>query len=157
MHVRSILWPLFGASAIAGIDQAVKLVVLSTQSQFTVIPGFFAIGLASNTGSAFSLFRQLPRMLTVLGILFVAVMIGYCCQGPASASRREHAGVALVVGGATGNLIDRLRPGYVVDYVNIFVGGYHWPTFNLPDSSIVVGVAYLALESIRDGGARRPE
>lgn len=157
MHIGSILWPLFGASAIASIDQAVKLVVLSTQSQFTVIPGFFAIGLVSTTDVAFSLFRQFPRMLTVLGILFVAVMIGYFCQRAVSVSRREYAGVALVVGGATSNLIDRLRLGYVVDYLNMFAVGYHGPAFNLADSSIVVGIACLALESIRGGGPRRPE
>lgn len=157
MRIESIRWPLFGASAIAGIDLATKLVVLSTQSQFTVISGFFAIGLASNTGAAFRIFRQFPRMLTVLGILFLAVMMGYFCQRGMGASRREYAGVALVVGGAISNLIDRFRLGSVVDYLNVFAVGYPGPTFNLADSSIAIGIACLALESIRGGGPRRPE
>ena len=156
MHVRSILWPLFGAAAIAWIDQAVKFVVLAMQPEFTVIPGFLAIGPASDAGAAFNLFRQFPRMLTVLGILLVAILIGYYGQRAASVSRREQTGVALVVGGATGNLIDRLRLGYVVDYLNVFVSGHQWP-FNLADWSIIAGAACLALASIPYGSARRSE
>lgn len=157
MRIGHICWPLFGGSAVAAIDQAVKLVVLSTPSQVTVIPGFFAIGLASNTVAVFQTFRQFPRMLTILGILFVAVMMGYFGQRAVSGSGREYAGVALVVGGAASNIMDRFRLGYVVDYLNVFAIGGHGVTFSLADSSIVAGIACLALEAIRLAGPRRPE
>jgi len=66
--------------------------------------------------------------------------------------------VPLLMGGAMGNLIERLRLGYVVDYLDLFVGDYHWPTFNLADSALSTGIACLVLAMLRGrpAGLERP-
>lgn len=149
MSARWVKWPLVGAVAIAAADQAIKSVVLTAQPHVTVIPGFFAISLATNTGAAFSLFREFPRILTVSGILVLAGLLGYLWQQAGAATRLERTAVSLLMGGAMGNLIDRLRLGYVVDYLDVFVGDDHWPTFNLADSAVSTGIACLVLVMLR--------
>jgi signal peptidase II len=145
MSARWMKWPLVGAVAIPAADQAIKSVVLTAQPHVTVIPGFFAISFATNTGAAFSLFREFPRILTVGGILVLAGLSGYLWQQAGTATRLERTAVSLLMGGAMENLIDRLRLGYVVDYLDVVVGDYHWPTFNLADSAVSTGIACLVL------------
>jgi signal peptidase II len=149
MSMPWFISPLVGAAAIAAADQAIKIVVLAVQPHVTVVPGFFAISFAANPGAAFSVFRQFPRMLTVLGILILAALVGYLWETAGTASRFELTALSLLLGGAVGNLIDRLRLGYVVDYLDVFVGKYHWPTFNLADSALSIGVACLAFLALR--------
>jgi len=150
---RRLMWPFLGAAAIAAADQAIKLAVLAVQPHVTVIPGFFAISFATNTGAAFSLFRKFPGALTVLGIAILAGLIVYMLRRSATATRLVQTALALLVGGAAGNLIDRVRLGYVVDYLDVFVGTYHWPTFNLADSTLNIGAVLLAWAWLRGAAA----
>jgi signal peptidase II len=142
-------WPLFGAAIVAALDQTVKLAMLLIRPQTAVIPGFFALGFGTNAGVAFGLFREFPMAVTVLsGVILVAILI-YLSRVAHVATPLERTALLLLIGGAAGNLIDRFRLGYVVDYLDLFVGQYHWPAFNLADSAVSIGVGCLALASVR--------
>jgi len=147
---RRWLAPLFGAALVAGLDQAVKRIVLEVRPDIAVIPGLFSVTFGTNTGVAFGLFRGFPLGVTSLGLAMLVGILAYLVRVAPVAGRLERTGLALLLGGAAGNLIDRFRLGYVVDYLDVYVGEYHWPTFNLADSAITVSVALLAL------GLRRP-
>ena len=145
MQGHPLRWPLLGAALIAGLDQLIKAVVLLTEPQVSVIPGFFAIRLATNTGAAFSLFQGFPRLVTLVGVLVLAGLMAYLWRRAGRGSRPERTALALLIGGAVGNLIDRLRFGYVVDFLDVYVGTYHWPTFNLADSAVSIGAVSLLI------------
>lgn len=148
-----LMWPLLGAASIAAVDQTVKLAVLVIRPQVSAIPGFFALSFGTNTGAAFGLFQGFPLGVTVLGgAILVAVLI-YLIRVAHVATPLERTALSLLLGGASGNLIDRVRLGYVVDYLDLFVGQYHWPAFNLADSAISIGVGCLVFLSIRDSAA----
>ncbi|HEX6738567.1 MAG TPA: signal peptidase II, partial [Vicinamibacteria bacterium] len=84
-------------------------------------------------------------VVSALALLAIAV---YAWRLPAS-SRLPRLALALVIGGAVGNLIDRARLGYVIDFVDVFWGTYHWPAFNVADSAISVGVVLLVFDILR--------
>jgi signal peptidase II len=147
MHPRRrLVWPLFGASIIAGMDQAVKLVVVGLRPRLSVIPGLFAISFRTNTGTAFGLLQEIPMTLTLVGLFMLLGLLIYLPRASRAGNPWEPTALALIIGGVTGNLIDRLRWGYVVDYLDVFIGTYHWPTFNLADIAISAGVGLLLLE-----------
>ena len=149
MNVRfAVVWPLVASCAVAGLDQAVKLMVLAVKPNLSVIPGFFSIRFARNTGAAFSLFAGFPGVLAAVGVAILAGLLFYLCNRGAAAPVPERIGLSLLIGGAVGNLVDRFRLGYVVDYLDVFVGNYHWPTFNLADSAVTLGVVCLLASSI---------
>ena len=144
--------PLLGAALVAALDQWIKRLVVETRPNFTVIPGLFSVSFGTNTGVAFGLFREFPLGVTLLGLgLFAGILI-YIIRAAPVADGLERAGLALLLGGAAGNLIDRFRLGYVVDYLDVYIGEYHWPAFNLADSAITVSVALLVLALWRRRG-----
>jgi signal peptidase II len=150
---RRLMWSLLGAVSIAAMDQTVKLAVLAIRPQVPVIPGLFALSFGTNTGVAFGLFQGFPLGVTVLGgAILVAVLI-YLIRVAHVATPLERTALSLLLGGASGNLIDRVRFGYVVDYLDFFVGQYHWPAFNLADSAINIGVGCLIFLSVRGSAA----
>ncbi len=118
-----------------------------------VIDGFFSFVHARNTGMAFSLFADaapwfrelvLPaaQLIIILAVLAMFRMVG-------GAARLSRVALALVLGGAAGNLYDRLLHGYVTDFLDFYVSSYHWPAFNVADSAITIGAGLLILESMR--------
>ncbi len=127
---------------------------LSMGSPVEVIPGFFQLTLVHNTGMAFGLLggTAIPGkawLLTAVSVgLLVAIVWFAWRAGPLSAM--TIAGLAAMLSGAIGNIIDRLLYGYVVDFVDIYVGTAHWPAFNIADATICTGVGLLMLESVRD-------
>jgi signal peptidase II len=137
--------PLLGAAAVAALDQWIKRLVVETRPDFTVIPGLFSVSFGTNTGVAFGLFREFPLGVTLLGLVLFAGILLYIIRAAPGADGLERAGLALLLGGAAGNLSDRFRLGYVVDYLDVYVGEYHWPAFNLADSAITVSVGLLVL------------
>ena len=149
MNANAFLWPLAGACVLAGLDQIVKLLMLATKPDLSVIPGFFSIRFATNTGAAFSLFAGFPNALGLVGLSILVGLLFYLWKRAAIAPPLERVGLSLVIGGALGNLVDRFRLGYVVDYLDVFVRDYHWPTFNLADSAVTVGAACLIAASMR--------
>ena len=139
------------------LDQLTKALVRSELSLFesrTVVPGFFDLTRIHNTGAAFGLLQTLdfPFKTAVLILVASAALAGlayYAATLPA-VQRLSRAGLALVLGGAVGNLVDRATLGYVVDFVDLYwgEGGWHFWAFNVADASITVGVSLLLLEML---------
>ncbi|MBR4860219.1 MAG: signal peptidase II [Alphaproteobacteria bacterium] len=123
---------------------------------------FFNIVFTWNPGTSFSMFRALGESAPLVMIVAISFVIGGILYYLfARAKKYEIVPLALVCGGALGNLVDRIRFGAVIDFLDFHVGGWHWPAFNVADVCIVVGVGlyllnmYLArqkcLKSIKDG------
>lgn len=116
---------------------------------------FFNLMLSYNPGAAFSFLSDAGGwqrwFFVVLALLVSAVIVLWLRRLPA-AQRWTAAALALVVGGAIGNVIDRLVYGHVVDFLDFYIGHWHWPTFNIADSAISVGVAILLIDGLFGGG-----
>ena len=121
-----------------------------------VIPNFFSITHVENTGAAFSLFAEWPQRVRVplLVGFSTAAMIVVCYLLWKSAAKFTWTGLALafILGGAIGNLYDRVLFGRVTDFLHFYIGTHMWPDFNLADSAIVCGATLLILDLIFSGG-----
>lgn len=120
-----------------------------------VVPGFFSLTHVSNRGAAFGLFSGtgnslVATFLVVFSLAAVAVVLALLWRS--RLERSVGVSVALILGGALGNLVDRLRTGAVVDFLDFHLGRFHWPAFNLADSAIVVGTAVLVYQLVRHHG-----
>jgi signal peptidase II len=146
------VWKWFAlAVAIVAADRITKLAVLASFAPGEIRPvtGFFNLVLVFNKGAAFSFLAgapgwQLPLFAGFAAVASVVIAV-LIVRNPAK--RMFCAGLALILGGAVGNLIDRLRYGHVVDFVDLHAFGWHWPAFNVADSAITVGAAILIVES----------
>lgn len=135
-------------------DMATKLWVdasLSFADRIPVVEGFFYLTHVRNPGAAFGLFSGAPATLRItlfVGITLVAIaMIFSFYRRLAPGERLSALSLGMILGGAGGNLVDRIFRGEVVDFLHFRLwGGYQWPDFNLADSFIVVGVALLIIE-----------
>lgn len=112
-----------------------------------VIPQFFQLVHVRNTGAAFGLganasSKIVPILLNVGAIAVFCVVVVYALR-TAVTDRLLQTGLHLILGGAIGNLLDRFRFGYVVDFLDVYVGSHHWPAFNVADSAICIGIALL--------------
>jgi signal peptidase II len=147
-------WPYFLAScAIVLVDQITKWVVLGRLvpwERLEITP-FFNLVLAFNKGAAFSFLAGAGGWQTPLLVAFalVAAVVVSVMLLRSPGRRLFCAGLALILGGAVGNVIDRLRFGHVVDFLDLHAGGWHWPAFNVADSAITVGAALLILDGFR--------
>ncbi len=153
---RRLGWPLLAAVGLAVVDQVVKLAVLAAPPDFPVVPGLLAVRFGTNTGVAFGLLQRFPLAVTFVGGGILVALLAYLGRITPVATTLERAALSLIIGGAMGNLADRLRLGYVVDYLDLSIGRYHWPTFNLADSAITIGASMLALGLIRGQRAQAP-
>ena len=114
----------------------------------TIIPGFFDLRYSENPGSAFGLFRGVPGaryLLFVVGIGALIIVATYLRKAVPNA-RRLGAELGLLAGGALGNVIDRIAYGRVTDFIVWKVGSHEWPTFNIADAALVVGVIGLLFD-----------
>ena len=138
-------------------DQLSKLWIISYFELYesrVVIPGFFNLVYVTNKGAAFSMFASVDSPLRhyfFVGVNSIAVI----ALSVAAFKMQKRSWVylvsfAFIAGGALGNLFDRLRYGAVIDFLDFFVGSYHWPAFNVADSSICVGVALLFIINLLD-------
>lgn len=149
---RTWVVPILVAVVVITLDQLTKLWVVrilgpETMTNFIPIIGdSVRIAYSHNTGVAFSLFQGHPELLTVIALLIIAGAIYfYATQLPNQRTIIQLI-MGLIMGGAFGNLIDRVRLGYVVDFIQV---GW-WPIFNLADSAISIGAALLMLQFLRD-------
>ena len=140
------------------IDQAVKAVVrreLALNESVTVIPGFFDLTRVHNTGTAFGFMNatDFPFKTVVLAAVAVAALAALAMYAATLPMDQwlARTGLALIVGGAAGNLIDRIASGYVVDFVDLYWAGWHFWAFNVADASITVGVALMILDMLGAG------
>lgn len=117
-----------------------------------IIPGFFNLIYLTNTGAAFGLFAGHPSWLRQVFFIGVAVIalsaIFFIHRKIKDISRWYTVSLALIGGGAVGNLLDRIRLGSVVDFLDFYIGSHHWPAFNVADSAITVGVAIILLTNV---------
>ena len=150
------------AVAIVALDQLTKAIVrarLPLHESVSVIPGFFDLTHVRNTGAAFGMldnthFAYKPALMVVVALVALGAVASYALTLPAT-QRIARYGLALILGGAVGNLIDRAVMGYVVDFVDVYWRGVHFWAFNVADSAITVGVALMLLDVL--GVGRVPE
>lgn len=145
------------AALIVLLDRWTKYLVavhIAMYRRIQIIPGFFNLTHTENTGAAFSLFADSPsHWKTVLLIGFSAlamVVVSVLLWRQARALSLTGIALSLILGGAVGNLWDRVASGRVVDFLLFYVSKYEWPVFNLADSSIVIGASLLVLEILFD-------
>ena len=142
------------AALVLLLDQITKLVVVNNlQAYVDVIPvtGFFNLVHVHNTGAAFSLFADQPgwqRGFFVAVALIASGVILYLLRKTAG-RRMFSAALALILGGAIGNVYDRIAYGHVIDFLDIFIASWHWPAFNIADSAISIGAAMLIFDGMR--------
>ena len=149
--MRNAGWVLGTAGAVFILDIATKALALSSLRPFmpvVVVPGFFSLSLVFDCGAAFGMFPGAAAVFTVLAaITVVAILVGAARLRAASIQLRLALG--LICGGALGNLLDRLRFGHVVDFLDFYSGRWHWPAFNVADSSLCLGAGLLILHALR--------
>jgi len=143
------------AGGIAGLDQAIKwLIVVEVMRPPRVIEvtGFFNLVLVFNTGVSFGMLRGAaawwPWALSALALVIVAVLLNWLRRQPEPFLATA---VGLVAGGALGNVVDRVRIGAVVDFLDFYVGTWHWPSFNTADIAISAGVGLLLVDGLFRG------
>jgi signal peptidase II len=141
------------ALLVIALDRLTKWTIarsLSLHDGIQVIPGFFRIIHAENPGAAFGIFADSPSpwkvgmliLFSVIALLIVTALLWKNCHTLTITG----VGLSLILGGAIGNLWDRLVSGHVVDFLLFYVGRYQWPAFNVADSTIVVGAGLLVFE-----------
>ena len=129
----------------------------------TIITDVFDLTYVRNTGAAFGLFASVDSSVKAILLNSIAVIVFLIVSAYALRSShksvRLQVGLALILGGAVGNLLDRVRFGYVVDFLDFAISGHHWPAFNVADSAICIGVALLFLDMLgsEDAPAERPD
>jgi signal peptidase II len=157
------------ALAVVVVDQLTKVAAhrwLRPAGSVEIVPGFFDLTYSRNRGGLFGYFADLPEpwrvgLLTALPVLAIVLLSRFLLWGD-DLSRPARLGLSAVLGGAVGNLIDRLLRGEVVDFLDVYAGAAgpaawlvrqfgtaHWPTFNVADSAIVVGAGLLLLDALR--------
>ena len=150
-------WVIFGSIAIIGlvVDQLTKLYIDRSMQMFQSIPvidGLFNITYVRNKGAAFSFLShaswRLPFFIAISAVAAVVIVIAF--NRLRNDQRLAQVSLAMIFSGAVGNLIDRVRRGEVVDFLDVYWRSYHWPAFNVADSMICVGVALLALDMLRE-------
>jgi signal peptidase II len=143
----------FMALVVILLDRWTKRLVAARIPMFThiqIIPGFFRLTHTENTGAAFSLFADSPshwKAGLLIGFSVVAmVIVSVLLWRQRSALTITGIALSLILGGAVGNLWDRVASGRVVDFLLVYVKQYQWPVFNLADSAIVIGAGLLVAE-----------
>lgn len=145
------------SAAVFLLDWASKLWIvhhIPSGQDITVIPGFFRLTHVYNNGAAFSLFADTPSpdkvrwMLIAFSAVAIVIVLGVLWK-TGRVMNRTSVALALILGGAVGNLYDRLASRYVIDFLAFNIFGYHYPDFNVADSCIVIGACLLLLEVFR--------
>lgn len=155
---RRLGWLLVWGVLLVSLDQITKAWILQHMvpgQSLTVVPHFFHITFVHNSGAAFGLFAEhsygtlLLTAISFIAVLGIAGFILFSRQ----LSCGQFVALALIWSGAVGNLIDRLRFGAVIDFLDVHYYQYHWPAFNVADSAISVGVVLLAIVVWTPGAA----
>lgn len=151
------------ALAVLAADQLTKMLVrrhLPLHDVREVIPGFASLIHGRNPGMAFGILSGAPFphqdvLLSALGIAVLVLLVrGW--RSIAGTSRLAQTALALIVGGAMGNLVERIRLGYVTDFVHLYWRQHEWPDFNVGDSAITVGITLILIDSLWARRVRQP-
>lgn len=146
------------------LDQGTKYYVRSTmalEQSITMLPGFFTVTYVRNTGAAWGMFGGQNLSLTVFSLVMLVLMVIF--HRTFLSDTLEHKiALGLLLGGIIGNLVDRVKLGWVTDFIDLSVRGHHWPTFNISDAAICAGVALYVVSSLwlsnhplRDTGVKK--
>jgi len=144
------------AGSVVILDQATKVHIdtaFQLHETLPIIPDFFSITYVRNPGAAFGLFAGQSELfrsvlfsaVSIAALLLLATMI---YQTPKE-DRGHLSSLSLLVGGAIGNILDRIRLGEVIDFLDFYIGRYHWPAFNVADSAITIGVTLMMFQIFR--------
>jgi signal peptidase II len=144
------------SGAVVALDQVAKALVdgyMQLHESHTLVEGLARLTYVQNRGAAFGILSDadLPYqsvLFSVISVVALAAIAVFAWRLPVT-SRLPQAALALIMGGAVGNLLDRARLGYVIDYVDVHWGRHHWPAFNVADAAITVGVALLVIDILR--------
>ncbi|MGC2741966.1 MAG: signal peptidase II [Candidatus Angelobacter sp.] len=149
--------PLLIALAVLLLDRLTKWAIAQTiplEDAINIIPGFFRLTHLENTGAAFSIFADSTSPFrTALLIAFSVAALAVVSVLLWRDRRRFHSGtlaLSLIMGGAVGNLWDRVSDGKVTDFLDFYIGVHHWPPFNIADSAIVIGALLLFMRMLRN-------
>lgn len=150
------LFYLIFAGLVLILDQATKFLIASRFDEFTivpVIPGFFQLVRVENRGMAFGILSESSStlvfvLLVSVSLVALAVVTYLLLKNPIS-SASTTTGLALILGGAAGNLVDRIARGKVIDFLDFYYGSFHWHVFNIADVAIVLGAGLLLLDLLR--------
>ncbi len=163
MHLKGKKLFLFLLPLLIILDQASKWLLarsLPLEGTRDLVKGFLRLWHVRNSGAVWGFFQGhdgglVPKVITALAIAALLVVLVFFLRA-ASHERLELFAYTFILGGATGNIIDRLRLGHVVDFLDVYAGSWHWPTFNVADSCITIGVLLLALSLLKGGKACTP-
>ena len=146
------------AAAIVALDQVTKVFASShllPGESISVLGDFIRLTLVHNTGAAFGLFPGSRVPFIVVSVVAIAVVL-YLFFRETYRSVANRILLGCILGGAIGNLIDRVRLGYVVDFIDVGFGTARWPVFNAADSAVTIGVLLLAWNLARSGRVAAP-
>ena len=156
--------PVGVALSVIMADQLSKLWIMETfalHEERPVIQGLFSLVYVTNTGAAFGFLagsRTWMRQAFFVGVAVAAIVIIILAYGHLKRQSRIFVyALGLIGGGAIGNLIDRLRLGSVVDFLDFYIGSHHWPAFNVADSAITVGVGLFLIGTLLQHRAQAEE
>lgn len=149
LRYRNVYW-LWLTAAVMLLDQVSKQLVVKQMALYETIPLIPLLNLRyhQNTGAAFSMFAQAPQAMFVLLAVGVSLGILWWMRSNPRGQTLVAVGLSLIMGGALGNVIDRVSRGYVVDFIDFYVGDWHFATFNIADAAISVGAAFLVLDML---------
>jgi signal peptidase II len=151
--------PTIVALIVIVLDQVTKGLVVRAwpvpQSGYlSLIDSWLALTYIQNTGIAFGLFQGVSQLFTITSVVIVIGMTYYYLRHVPAGNPLLVVVFGLIVGGALGNVIDRIRLDFVVDWIETFAGRF--PVFNLADSAVVIGIALFALHSLMNDNSRKP-
>ncbi|MCX5781165.1 MAG: signal peptidase II [Elusimicrobia bacterium] len=132
------------------LDQLTKYIISSAflvGSSIEILP-FFRLTYVTNTGIAFSLFQGSNIFFLIFTVVILSLLVSWYLKNIENISKTVNLSLLLIFSGAIGNLIDRLFRGYVVDFLDFYIGTYHWPAFNLADSCITIGGIILLISAL---------
>jgi signal peptidase II len=145
------IYSLFLAVLVLVLDQASKYLVFKKldelQQPFIELLPFLNIVKVYNYGVSFGMFNSLLNGRVILSVIAISITIGLCYW--LYKEKRDYIvfALGLIIGGAVGNIIDRIRLGAVADFIDFYIGRYHWPAFNVADSAVVLGVFLIFIDS----------
>ena len=143
------------AASVIILDQLSKLWINANRPQIELLPGFLDLRYVENTGAIFGLFSNHTELFIALGIAGVIVILVFL-RYFSPATTVGMVSFALILSGAVGNLIDRIRLGYVIDFISIHVQElFHWPAFNIADVALTVGIFTLIYYFYKSGVPRK--
>lgn len=145
---------LWVSALIIALDQLTKVIMsnwLDLYQTVAVMP-YFNFTLAHNSGAAFSFLAGAggwQRWFFIVLAASVSIALIIWLSRLKAHAKLEAIAISLIIGGAVGNLLDRIIYGYVVDFLDVYVGSYHWPAFNIADAAICIGAVLLILDSFK--------